>query len=70
MNLKIRIGSLRDLHGRRPRSRGPASGPLGEWWPLPWFALIMGTQVFAMVLPERQYAQFRVWLDRHGMAPR
>ena len=43
---------------------------VGEWWPLPWFALIMGTQVVAMVLPERHYARFRVWLDKHGMAPR
>ncbi|MFZ0854507.1 MAG: hypothetical protein WAO08_35570 [Hyphomicrobiaceae bacterium] len=41
-----------------------------EWWPLPWFILIMAAQVVVMVIPERQYARFRVWLDRHGMAPR
>jgi len=43
---------------------------VGEWRPLAWFILIMAAQVTAMVLPDRQYARFRVWLDKHGMAPR
>ena len=43
---------------------------VGEWWPLPWIALIIAAQVIAMVIPDRHYAQFRVWLDKHGMAPR
>ena len=43
---------------------------VGEWWPLPWIALIMAAQVIAMVIPDRRYARFRVWLDKHGMAPR
>jgi acyl-CoA synthetase (AMP-forming)/AMP-acid ligase II len=34
-----------------------------EWWPLPWFILIMAAQVVVMVIPERQYARFRVWLE-------
>lgn len=43
---------------------------VGEWWPLPWFILIMAAQVLAMVLPDRHYDRLRAWLDKHGMAPR
>ena len=40
----------------------------GEWWLWPWIALVMPAQVTTMVIPDRHYARFRVWLDKHGMA--
>ena len=43
---------------------------VGEWWLLWWWALVLAVQVGMMVLPERHWARFRIWLDRHGMAPR
>jgi|RhiMethySRZTD1v2_1073278.scaffolds.fasta_scaffold736781_3 hypothetical protein len=43
---------------------------VGDRWPWFMLALNMALYVVVMVIPDRQYARFYTWLNKHGWAPR